>query len=163
MGIKEILFILFLIISISVTLFFKQKNIEVNYRINLPNIQVENGTFKKFTTHLEENGTFRKLDFFSNNNYLIYNLNMNILSKNSNLKSEKLHFNGVYNFYNAIYKTSEYTYKSSYSIHNPKTKITTSEKFTFFNKKINGKGKNMVYKNDIITANNIDYIIKGLK
>ena len=163
MGLKEVLFSIFLIIAIIIPLFFKQKEISIIHKINLPNIEITNGSFQKFTTKLEENGTFSKLDYISNNNYSAYNLITNIIDKNYILKTKKMHFENVYNFYNIKYITDNFTYQAKNAIYNPKTKVATAEYFTFFNKKIDGKGKNMVYKNDIITANDIDYIIKGLK
>jgi hypothetical protein len=163
MDIKEILFTIFLITSISIPLFFKQKNINSVHKINLPNIEIQKGKFKILKTDLEKNGTFKKLDYFSNNNYVVYNLNMFIANKKSNLKSQKVYFHNVYSFYNASYKTDNYIYNANKSKYNPITKIATSKYFTFFNKKIDGKGKNMKYKDDIITAHNIKYIIKGFE
>jgi hypothetical protein len=164
MGIKEILFTIFLIISISIPLFFKQKNIDsLKNTKNLPNIEIEKAIFKNFTTKLEKNGTFNKLDYFRSNNYIVHNLDMDIINKKANLKAKKLYFNNLYNFYDASYKTNDYTYNANKVIYNPKTKLTTSDYFTFFNKKIDGKGKDMIYKNDIITAKNILYTIKGFK
>jgi hypothetical protein len=163
MGIKEILFTFFLIVAISIPFFFKQKEINIDKKINLANIEIKKGNFKKFTLKLEEKGTFEKLNYMSNNNYKIYNLFMNILDKNANLKSQRVHFNNLYNFYNLSYMTDDYIYNANKAIYNPKSKITISDYFTFFNKKIDGKGENMRYKDDIITAHNIKYIIKGFK
>jgi hypothetical protein len=163
MGIKEILFAIFLLIAISIPFFFKQKNINLNNKINLPNIEIKEGNFKKLTLELEKKGTFSKIYYINNNNYTIYNLIINMIDKNSTLISKKVHFNGLYHFYKVSYITKNYIYNANKAIYNPKTKITTSDKFSFFNEKVNGKGKNMVYKDDIITANNIDYIIKGFK
>jgi hypothetical protein len=165
MDIKEILFTVFLIISVSIPLFFKQKNINhLNNKENKPNIEIQEGKFKNFVIKLEENGTFNKLNYFKNNNYIIYDLNMNLIKKKASLKAKKVYFNnGLYYFYNTSYKTNTYVYNTNKAIYNPKIKLLTSEYFTFFNKKIDGKGENMRYKDDIITAKNILYIIKGFK
>jgi len=163
MGIKEILFAFFLIIAISTPFFFKKKEINTVNKINLPNIEIEQGNFKKFTLNLDKKGTFVKLDYINNNDYIVYNLIMHIIDKNSTLKSKKLHFHNVYNFYKMSYITDSYIYNANKSIYNPNTKIALANYFSFFNKRIDGKGKNMAYKNDIITANNIHYIIKGFK
>jgi hypothetical protein len=163
MGIKEILFTFFLISAISIPFFFKQKEINIDRKINLPNIEIKKGYFKEFKLKLEKKGTFNKVDYINNNNYTIYGLDMHLIDKNSNLKAKKVHFNKLYHFYDFSYITDEYTYNSNRLLYNHKTKIATSDYFTFFNKKIDGKGENMVYKDDIITAHNIKYIIKGFK
>jgi hypothetical protein len=163
MGIKEILFTFFLIIAISIPFFFKPKDINIDKKINLPNIEIKEGNFKEFTLKLEKNGTFNNLNYINNNNYTIYNLFMNIIDKNATLKSKQVHFNNLYHFYNISYITDDYIYNANKAIYNPKTKVATANYFTFFNNKIDGKGENMRYKDDIITAHNIDYIIKGFK
>jgi hypothetical protein len=164
MGIKEILFAFFLIISISIPFFFKQKELNLDKKIDLPNIEVKKGSFKELTLKLEKKGTFDKLDYINNNNnYTIYNLFMHRMDKKSNLKAKKVYFNNLYYFYKISYITDNYIYNANKAIYNPKTKIASSDYFTFFNNKIDGKGENLIYKDDIITANNIKYIIKGFK
>jgi len=163
MGIKEILFITFLIISISMPFFFKQKNIIIEKKNSFPLIEIENGNFKIFNKTLTQQGEFSKLDYLNDNLYKIYNSYISFIDKNSTLKSKIITYkNNNYYFYNAIYKNNEYTYKSKYSIYFNDSKTLKSKSFSFFNKKIEGKGKNLTYKNDIITANDIFYIIKGL-
>jgi 2'-5' RNA ligase len=63
MGIKEILFTFFLISAISIPFFFKQKEINIDRKINLPNIEIKKGYFKEFKLKLEKKGTFNKVDY----------------------------------------------------------------------------------------------------
>jgi len=164
MGIKEKIFVGILIFFILIPFFFKEKYLKIEKsKTNLPSIVIENGNFKKFEKNLLEKGVFSKLDYITDNNYIIYDLNMTIMKKSDIMLADKVHFNKIYNFFNFTYITKDYIYKSNKLKYNQITKVANSDYFKFFNKKIDGRGENMVYKNDIITANNIDYIIKGFK
>jgi len=163
MGLKEKLFILFLIIVIIFPFFFSTKEIKVDKKIKLANIIVKNGDFMYYKRELQKTGTFENLDYFSQNNYVVNKMVMKFLDKNATLFSKKMVFDGVYNFYNMKYKTQDYIYLAKYAIYYDKEDKTVAYNFRFYNQKIDGKGKKMVYKNDILLADNIIYTIKGLK
>ena len=163
MGIKEKTFVLFLIIVITFPFFFSKKNIQIEKKIKLPNITIKEGDFKSYNISLEKTGKFQKLDLYSQNNYITYNIKINFLKKHGTLYAKKMIYKNVYNFFNTTYITNDYTYKAKKAIYNEKNKILTAYNFKFFNKKIDGKGDKMVYKNDILTGYNIAYTIKGLK
>jgi len=163
MDLKEKVFILFLIAVISFPFFFSKKEININKKTILPNISISNANFKSYNINLEKKGYFSKLDYFNQNNYTAYNLKMVFLDKNSTLYAKKMHYNKTYKFFHPIYINENYTYKAKNAIYNDKNKTLTAYDFQFFNQNIDGKGKKMIYKNDILIADNIDYIIKGLK
>ena len=163
MGLKEKLFILFLIIVIVFPFFFSTKEIKIDKKIKLANIVIQNGKFMYYKKELQKTGSFDNLDYFSQNNYILDKMKIKFLDKNATLFSKKMIFNGVYNLYNMKYKTKDYTYLAKYAIHYEKEDKTVAYNFTFLNKKVDGKGEKMVYKNDILLADNITYIIKGLK
>ena len=163
MGLKEKLFIFFLIGIIFFPFFFSKKEIKIEKKIKLPYVSLKNGNFKTYNTILKKDGEFEKLDFFNKNDYTSYNLKIKFLDKNSTLFTKQLIFNGKYNFFNVKYITPTYIYLAKKAIYDEKTKILTAYNFQFFNEKINGKGKKMVYKNDTIIADNIIYTIKGFK
>lgn len=163
MDLKEKIFILFLIVAITFPFFFSKKEINIQKEIKLPNIVIKKANFKSYNKILEKNGNFETLNYFNQNNYTATNLKVNFLTKKSKLYAKKMEYNLVYNFFNATYINKDYTYKSKYAIYNDKNKTLTAYNFTFFNKNIDGKGEKMVYKNDILTAYNIVYNIKGLK
>jgi len=163
MGIKEKFFILFIIVVIIFPFFFNVKEIKVDKKIKLPNMVVQNGDFKYYKINLQRVGDFTVLSYFNQNNYIVKDLKVKFLDKNSTLFSKKMIFNKVYNLYNMKYKTDDYIYLADYAKHYIKGDKTIAYNFRFFNKKIDGKGTKMVYKNDKVYANNIIYIIKGLK
>jgi len=164
MGLKQIFIFILFIVVISPFFFQKQKISEYK-NIKLPYITIDNGKLKTYEPYLKKTGLFLKLDFYNQNNYILHNLHLNLLDKNATLDSYKVVFNNIYFLYNNVYQEPKYTYLSKYSIYNQKTKTLKSKQFQFFNKKntIYGSGINMIYKNDIISAENIFYNIKDLK
>ena len=163
MGLKEKLFILFLIGIIFFPFFFSKKEIKIERNILLPYIEVKNGFFKTYNKILKKDGSFKELQYFNTKNYISKNLQIKFLDKNSTLFAEKLIFNGKYNFFDTKYITPTYTYLAKKAIYDDKTKILIAYNFTFFNDKIDGKGIEMIYKDDKIVADNIIYTIKGFK
>jgi len=164
MGIKEIVFIIFLISTISFPFFFSKKDIKIEKTSNLPYVFVKNGSFKNYENSiLTKKGNFDILNYFNNNSFDSINLKISFLDKNSTLYTDKLVFDGLYNLKNAKYITSDYTYLATKAIYNEKQDILTAYNFKFFNKKIEGKGNYMIYENNIIKADNIHYTIKGFK
>ena len=163
MGLKEKLFILFLIGVIFFPFFFSKKEIKIEKKIKLPYIELKNGFFKTYDEILKENGNFKTLQYFNSKYYISKKLKIKFLDKNSSLFAKKLVFNGKYNFFDAKYITPTYTYLAKKAIYDDKTKILIAYNFKFFNEKIDGKGLEMIYKDDKIIADNIIYTIKGFK
>jgi len=163
MGLKAKIFILFLFGVIFFPFFFSKKEIKIEKSILLPYIEVKNGAFKTYDTILQKDGFFKKLKYFDQKNYKSEDLQIKFLDKNSTLFAKKLIFDGKYKFFNAKYITPTYTYLAKQAIYDDKTKILKAYDFQFFNKKIDGKGAEMIYKNNIILADNIIYTIKGFK
>jgi len=162
MDVKQIFILILLAIVISPFFFQKQKISEYK-SINLPYMTIDNGKFKSYNPKLEKTGTFVKLDFYNQNDYILYNLHMNLLDKNATLDSYKVVFNKIYHLYNNVYKDEKYTYLSNKSTYDKRNGVLKSDKFQFFDKKVYGYGINMVYKNDTVSAENIVYDIKGFK
>jgi len=162
MDIKQIFIIILLAIVVSPFFFQKQKVAEYKH-ISLPYMTIDNGKFKSYEPIVDKNGTFVKLDFYNQNDYILYTLHLNLLDRNSSLESYKVVFNDIYHLYNNVYKEAKYTYLSKYSTYDQHKKLLKSDKFQFFNDKIYGNGINMVYKDKKISAENIFYNIKGLK
>ena len=162
MDIKQIFIIILLAIVISPFFFQKQKIADYK-EIKLPYMTINNGHFKSYEPIVDKNGTFTKLDFYNQNNYTLYNLHLNLLDTNATLDSYKVVFHNIYHLYNNVYKDPKYTYLSEYSTYNQNTKTLKSDKFQFFNDRVYGNGINMVYKDKVVSAENIFYNIKGLK
>jgi len=163
MDIKKIIFIIVLITIILFPFAFSKKEIVIKHKISLPKITLKKAEFKTFNTLLEKKGTFDYLELIDEKKYNVYNLKTIFLEKNSTLISEKTFFNKNYKFWNVQYITPNYTYIAKYGIYNPKTKKAIAYNFKFFNQKIDGEGKKMIYFNQNIYADNIKYILKGFK
>ena len=164
MDLKKSLLVLFIIFTISFPFFFSPKKIEYKEsNKTLPYIQVYNGKFKVYNKTLEKKGKFKKTDYFNQNNIITDNLNMFFYDKNASLISKKIIYKGKYYLTDITYITDKYKYLADNGIYDDFTKTFTGYKFKFFNSKIDGKGNKMIYKNDILTADNIKYTIKGLK
>ena len=163
MDLKEKLFAIFLVIVIVFPFFFQKKEIIVKNKISLPSMTLDNGNFKQYDTNLKKTGTFKHLDFYNNNYYKTNNLTIHFLDKNSTLITKKLIYKKIYNLFNVKYITNQYTYVAKKAIYDDKINKAIAYNFHFYNDKIIGYGKIMIYKNNIITANNIKYIFKGLK
>jgi len=164
MDIKKSLLVLFIIITITFPFFFSPKKIEYKEsNKSLPYIQIYNGVFKVYNKIIEKKGTFSQTNYFNKNYFITNNLDMFLYDKNSSLKAKKVLYKNQYYLTNVIYKTNKYKYKAKNGIYNENTKTFIGYNFQFFNDKIDGKGNKMIYKNDILTADNIKYTIKGIK
>ena len=164
MDIKKSLLILFLIFTITFPFFFTTKKIEYKEsKKSLPYIQIYDGKFKVYNKTLEKKGKFKKSDYFNKNYFITNNLDMFLYDKNASLISKKVVYKNKYYLTDATYTTDKYKYKAKNGIYNENTKTFIGYNFKFFNDKIDGKGNKMIYKNDILTADNIKYTIKGLK
>ena len=164
MDLKKSLLVLFIIFTISFPFFFSTKKVEYKKSNKiLPYIQIYNGNFKVYNINLEKKGSFTKTYYFNQNDIIIDNLNMFLFDKNASLISKKVIYKGQYYLTDIRYITDKYKYFANNGIYDDNTKTFTGYKFKFFNNKIDGKGKKMIYKNDILTADNIKYTIKGLK
>ncbi len=161
MDLKKTIFLslIFAIIIFPVLFYTSPKQIS-SQKITLPNIIVKNGKFETYTISLDKNGSFSNLNYYTQQYYTINNLKVKLCDKNSTLLSQTAIYKNIWIFEKNLYKTPTLKYFSNISHYNPSTKELTSEKFTFFNNKIEGKGEQMVYKNDILTAKNIIYKIK---
>jgi len=163
MDLKQKLFVFFLIFIIVFPFFFSKKNLSITKQISLPNITIKNGEFVSYDPNLTKKGDFKYLSYFNDNNYIFDKAYVFLVDKNSSLNSKKIKYHNNYYLYDSIYKTPEYTYISPYAIYNDKTKILTAYKLKFFNKKVRGFATKMIDKNDILIAQNVDYIIKDKK
>ena len=162
MGLKENLFIFFLVAVIIFPFFFNKKEIRIEKEITLPYIVIENGSFKKFIPILQREGNFKRLDYFSQKNFLAQDIHLNFLDKNSSFSAKELLYDGIYKFQKAKYITDKYTYLAQHGIYTDKNDSLIAYNFKLFNEKIDAKGHKMVYQNKILKADDIKYIIKGL-
>ena len=162
MDLKKIVFVIFLLSIIFFPFLFSKKEIQFQKEINLPNFIIENGNFKTYNKNLDKKGNFEKLNFYKKDFYKVKKIKMLFFENNNSLSAKKIVYNGIYNFYKGTYITSDYKYKAEKGTYNEKNRELISSKFEFFNKKIDGKGKQMRYKNNKIEAQNILYIIKDI-
>jgi hypothetical protein len=159
MDIKKLIFILSIFGIIVFPFLFSKKEITFQKSINLPNFAIKDAKFSIYKGPIQKKGEFKN-GYIYNKAYVSEYITIKFFDKNSTLQAKKLVYNQIYNFVDATYKTTEYTYIANKGSYDEQNNIFTSEKFRFFNQKIEGKGINLLYKNDILTADNILYIIK---
>jgi hypothetical protein len=168
MGLKESLFVFFIVSIIIFPIFFsieKNKNRESK---ELPDIRVVDGYFKEYSPSLSKYGDFNVLYYyFNNDSYLIYEVDffnkkeknewVEIKSKNVKLKDDLAFFNS-----RAFYFSKDQNLSGNNVIYNVKKETLQGNDFELISNKFKGVGSSFVYNNNI-EANDIKYIIKDDK
>ena len=162
MGIKINLFLFFLVCVIIFPFFFSKIEISFKIEINLPNFVVESGKFSTYEVNITKKGKFSHLDFYNLKNYVAKDVEVEFFDRNSILKSKEIVYNGKYNFLDAKYTTKDYKYLAKSGIYDDKINKLIAYNFRFFNEKVEGRGKRMDYKDKVVKADNIFYVIKGI-
>ena len=170
MGLKEILFSLFILGATIFPLFFNIQKSQNRVEKSLPDIKIENGTFHEFSPILSKKGDFKEVSYYVNNNsYLI--TKFNFLTKNEKkdewvkLSSNKAEVknNLIYFKTRAFYFSKDYNFSADNAIYNIKQKSLKGNNFKLFSKSFYGTGDSLVYLDNKIKASNIKYIIKDDK
>jgi hypothetical protein len=137
MDLKQLFFLSFLLFVILFPFFFSKKEVKIAESIELPNFESQSGKFEIFKDKILKEGSFSNASLYNDKNITADRLYIYSFEDNST-------FFAVLNYYYLLEKK------------------LVSYDFNFSTPKIVGKGEKLSYKDKVVKADKILYIIKDI-